>query len=304
MMPTFLGIGAQKCASSWLHQVIASHPAVNVPAVKEVNFFSYHFDHGYQWYERQFHASDAVTQLGEVSPSYFYDLAAPARVREYRPDMKILLALRDPVERALSNHRHELRVGHMLGDDRSFEAGLVNNPMYVEQGFYAKHLENWLRYFPREQVLILLVEDISNDPLRVATDIYRFLGIDESIHPAAIADRRNQSVESRFPTLLRIKKRIYDVTRSPGLGWLWSLASGVGLRRLYRKLNNASTSGQMQSMDSATAAELRERFREDTERLEQILGRDLESWRTGITHNDGESQRLLPTGRDTSWATR
>jgi hypothetical protein len=86
------------------------------------------------------------------------------------------LSLRDPVERALSNHRHEVRVGHLAGADLSFETGLANNPMYVEQGLYATHLKNWMRHFPRADILVVLMEDIASDPLAVSKTVYRSWG--------------------------------------------------------------------------------------------------------------------------------
>src|SRR5262249_23883612 len=131
--PSFLGLGAQKCASTWLHRIVAEHPQVAMPTVKELDFFSNHYDRGYRWYESQFPAVDGDMRTGEVSPSYFHDIRVPARVRAYAPEMKLIVTLRDPVERALSNHRHEVRAGHIDGADLSFEAALESNPMYVEQ---------------------------------------------------------------------------------------------------------------------------------------------------------------------------
>src|SRR5450432_1780443 len=69
--PTYVGIGAQKCASTWLHSILAEHPEVAVPEVKEVDFFSYRYDYGYQWYERCFRSSKPARARGEISPSYF-----------------------------------------------------------------------------------------------------------------------------------------------------------------------------------------------------------------------------------------
>src|SRR3954453_17151561 len=165
--PTYVGIGAQKCASTWLHRILAEHPEIAVPADKEMDFFSYRYDHGNQWYERCFAVEGTARVRGEISPSYFCEPAVPERVARYMPDAKILLSLRDPVERALSNHRHEVREGHLTGSDLSFETGLANNPMYVEQGLYATHLKSWLRHFAQADILVVLMEDIETDPLAI-----------------------------------------------------------------------------------------------------------------------------------------
>jgi len=278
MMPTFLGIGAQKCASTWLHRVVASHPAVHVPGIKEANFFSYHFDHGYQWYERKFNPGRSATQIGEVSPSYFHDPAVPARVYQYRPDIKLLLTLRDPVQRALSNHRHEVRAGHIVGDDLSFETGMANNPMYVEQGLYSKHLANWLEFFPMDRIFIILVDDIETDPGKVVREVYQFLDLDPQFQPVELAAKLNRSVNTLSPALSRKKQRIYELTRKSGLAWLWKAATGIGLRRLYRRMN--TTENQV-TMLGGTEQALRKEFKDDLTRLEQMLGRSLAPWLTG-----------------------
>jgi hypothetical protein len=276
--PTYVGIGAQKCASTWLHGILAQHPQVTVPEVKELDFFSHRYDHGYQWYEQCFVRMVADERArGEISPSYFHEPAVPARVAQYAPAAKILLSLRDPVERALSNHRHEVRVGHIAGDV-SFETGLANNPMYVEQGLYATHLRNWLRHFPREQVHVILLEDVMRDPRAVCRAVYRFVGVDESHVPAGLTERSNASYTSRSRVLAGVKDAVYGATRRPVLRWAWSAAAGLGLRSLYRGVNNVSSDDVIPPPREETLAQLRERFEPEVRDLEQLLGRPLPTW--------------------------
>ena len=278
MKPMFIGLGAQKCASTWLYQVLATHPQVRLPTLKEIDFFSYHYDRGFQWYERHFEGFEGVYRTGEISPSYFHDPAAPARVRGYRRDMKLLLTLRDPVDRALSNHKHEVRLGHFTGADLSFEAGLANNPMYVEQGLYGKHLANWLRHFPRAQVYVALMEDISAEPERVAREVFRFLGVDDAFESSAVARRFNASFATRSKSLTKLKDEIYRWSRSPAVGWLWSTAAGIGARDVYRRLNVIESEAVIPPPRPQTLRELRERFARDIRELERLLDRDLSPW--------------------------
>jgi hypothetical protein len=282
--PTYVGIGAQKCASTWLHRVLAEHPQVAVPAVKEVDFFSWHYDHGFQWYERCFAGVDpAARARGEISPSYFSEPAVPARLARYAPDVKILLSLRDPVQRALSNHRHEVREGHFTGPDFSFEAGLANNPMYLEQGLYATHLRRWLRHFPQEQVLVVLTEDVEADPAEVCRAVYRFLGVDDGYVPAGLRERFNRSFASRSRWLTEVKDAVYASTRVPGLRWAWETAAGLGLRSVYRGINEVSSDDLIPPPRAETIAQLRHRFEPELRELEVLLGRSLEGWRTDRT---------------------
>jgi len=276
--PTYVGIGAQKCASTWLHRILAEHPEVSVPQVKEVDFFSYRYDHGYQWYERCFQSAKPSTARGEISPSYFAEAAVPERVARYLPGAKILLSLRDPVERALSNHRHEVREGHLTGTDLSFETGLANNPMYVEQGRYATHLKNWLRHFPRADILVLLMEDIEADPLALSRTVYQFLGVDDRYVPAGLANRYNRSFATRWSPLGGMKDAVYSATRLPGLRWLWDAAARVGLRSLYRGINNVPSSSVIPQPSAQTLLQLRQQFAPEVRELETIIGRSLATW--------------------------
>jgi len=278
MRPTYVGIGAQKCASTWLHRILAEHPEVAVPEIKEIDFFSYRYDHGYQWYERCFSAGGSARARGEISPSYFSDPLVPGRVASYLPEAKILLSLRDPVVRALSNHRHEIRIGHLTGPDFSFEAGLRNNPMYVEQGLYATHLRNWLRHFPSTSVLVVLMEDIEAAPTAVCANVYRFLGVDDRYVPAGLTNRYNASFAIRWSPLQAAKDAVYGATRLPGLRRLWDAAAASGLRTLYRGINNMPSSTVIPPPAAQTLLELRERFAPEVRELEGMIGRSLTTW--------------------------
>lgn len=276
--PTFIGIGAQKCASSWLHRIAACHPQVGVSAEKEVDFFSYRFDHGYQWYEDRFrHCADRGA-VGETSPSYFCDPRAPMRVRRYNPCARIIVSLRDPVERALSNHRHEVRVGHVRGDLR-FSTGLDNNPMYIDQGRYATHLRRWFRHFRPEQLLVVLMEDIVRDPLAVSRTVYRFMGVDPAFVPLAPAQRDNPGYATRYRPLARLKDGIHHYVDSIApVEWMWRSASALGLRSLYRRVNVVPSEAVIPAPDQATLMRLREVFEPEVHELSRMLGRPLDAW--------------------------
>lgn len=188
--PTFLGIGAQKCASTWMHKILDDHPEIFVSDPKELDFFSYRYDRGYTWYEHHFSKAGTARAIGEVSPSYFCDPSAPDRVAEYDPAIKIVLTLRDPVERAFSNHLHEIRKGHFTGQDLRFEAGLASNPMYLFQSRYGTHLANWLRVFPKDRLLLLVQEEILADPVAEARRLHSFLGVAPG-HRSSLLFRRS-----------------------------------------------------------------------------------------------------------------
>ena len=276
--PTFVGIGAQKCASTWLYRVLQDHPDVYVSEEKELNFFSYHFDRGYQWYQKHFGGREEQKVFGEISPSYFTESDVPRRVFEYRQDMKIIVSFRDPVQRALSNHRHEVRVGHLNSGDISFEAGLANNPMYVQQGCYATHLKRWLEYFPSDRIFSVLMEDIQADPLGVARRLYEFVDVDPDFVPPSIEKRYNVSYANRSQGLRKLKDMAYSMASKPGLRWTWSLGKALGLRSAYRKVNTLPSEEAIPEPPAELIDGLRDRFAPEVKDLSRLLNRSLDAW--------------------------
>jgi Sulfotransferase domain len=275
----FLGIGVQKCASTWLYSILLDHPQVALSNPKELDFFSYHFGRGYQWYEKHFPGGLQKRVFGEISPSYFIEGSVPERLKAYTPEAKILVSLRDPVERAISNHRHEVRLGHFVGDDLSFEAGLKNNPLYIEQSRYGTHLQRWLMHFPSSRILILFQEDIEKEPIRTSQRVYRFLGIDAGHVSSAVSSRVNESRVYRFQVLERVRKTARKTTQSLGIDGLWAVGQGAGLQSLYRRLNRRPPDTKIPAVSAATEERLRQLFEGEIKLVEEITGRALPQWR-------------------------
>lgn len=278
MRPTFIGIGAQKCASTWLYRILADHPQVAMSAGKELDFFSYHWSRGEAWYLAQFPPRADALACGEISPSYFSDPVVPSRLQQWQPDLKLILSLRDPLERAISQHHHRVRVEQLQGRARRFEEGLASSPDYLDQGRYATHLQRWLAYFPRHQILILLMEEVRSDPLAVAQRLYRFVGVDATFQPPTLHQAVNVSHLERWHWLARWQQRAYAATRRPGRAWLWQLAQQSGLKTLYRHLNRRAPQQQIAPPRAETIALLRAAWRPEMVALEQILERPLPGW--------------------------
>lgn len=219
LRPTFLGIGAQKCASTWIYRILENHPQICVSTPKELDFFSCYFDRGYGWYESRFAQTTAAhIAAGEVSPSYFYNPLAVKRAHEYNPDFKILVSLRDPVDRMYSNHLHEVRKGHIAGDDLSFERAFARNPMYFDQSLYARHLKMWIEAFGASNVLVMLQEEIADDPKGQAARLCAFMGVSALDDSEFFERRANENVVYKNKSVGRLYGRLGGAARAMGLG--------------------------------------------------------------------------------------
>lgn len=279
MKPSFIGIGAQKCASTWVHRVLQDHPQVAASELKELNFFSYNYDRGFQWYENHFHGAPHAA-VGEISPSYFYDLAAPQRAYRYNPNFRIIVTLRDPVERAYSNHLHELRIRNYTGDNLSFEAGLANNPMYIEQSRYATHIKRWLSIFDASQMLILLQEEIKTEPSEQARRLYEFLNIDTSHRSEFIHARVNKSQQPRIGALDYLFKKAGTLARGLGLNDFIMRAKKGRLINTVRQANTVALREVTPPMCAETKHYLQGELADEVIALAELLERPYLPWET------------------------
>jgi Sulfotransferase domain len=196
-LPGFLILGAQKAGTTALYAYLRWHPAVTGPAWKEVSYFDRHYRRGVRWYRGHFPIRRGDRIVGEASPGYLFHPLAPKRVRATVPEAKLIVLLRDPVDRALSHYHHEVALGREpLSFEQAIEAEpertrgeeerLVREPgyfsrpwwdhTYLARGRYAEQLERWLALFPREQLLVLPSEELSAEPGQTYARVLEFLG--------------------------------------------------------------------------------------------------------------------------------
>lgn len=278
MPPTVVGIGAQKCASSWVHSVLGAHPQIGVSDPKELDFFSYYFDRGYRWYESHFRDMAHLRARCDTSPSYFYDPRAAERVWAYRKDMKIIALLRDPVSRAYSNHLHEILKGHT--PHRNFEDAILENPTYVDQGRYHTHLKRWFDVFGPDQILVLIAEEISADPAAAAELLYDFVGVDTTFVSAVAFEARNTSDRARSPGLRRALRSGGDLMRRTGLEEHLARIKSVGAVDRLLRMNSVDIRAEVPPMTEAARRQLTESFLPEMKALAGLLERDAFPWPT------------------------
>jgi len=278
MKMDFIGIGAQKCASTWISNILRSHPAIEMPEHEPLDFFSYVFENGYRWYDAQIPAEVVGTRRGEMSQSYFHEAGVVERVKQYRNDIKIIVSLRDPVERALSQHRHLVRLGAIPSSDLSFETALATNPTYREQGLYFRHLSRWVDSFGSDLVHVTFMEDIQSDPTTVAESLFRFLEVGEDHQPSALGEKRNASYVAKSRIAHRIMAGLSVGVRSVGGEKLWRSLGGTRMRRIYRELNHQPAESVIPDPKQTTLNELRSFYAPEVEQLSRMLDRDLTDW--------------------------
>ncbi len=280
MRPTFIGLGAQKAASSWIYEVLKDHPQIGVSEPKELDFFSRFYEFGFQWYEGFFERCQGCIAVGEISPSYLDHTEAPHRAHAYNPGFRIIVSLRDPVDRAFSNHLHEVREGRLAGADLSFEAGLANNPSYVARSRYATHLRRWFRAFDRRQILVLFQEEIRRSPDEHAGALYRHLGVDEHYRSPFAGTQVNRSYLPKSRAREAVVRGIGGTLRLFGGRHLVESIKGMRGVRAFREANRFDVRDLVPPMAAETRTRLVDELAGEMTDLARLLGRDSLPWRS------------------------
>jgi hypothetical protein len=216
--PNFMIIGAQRAGTTSLYNYLCLHPQILPPAVKELHWFhagpkeddGYHTGHkSQQWYEEQFQTKKNFFHLPlplkkkltfEATPEYLFHPVIAKNVALLYPSTKIIVLLRDPLERAISQYYHEKKYGFIepelsiedfFARDHAIAAAeepkLIKDSNYYSHSYehhcpisrsnYGKQLDRWLRVFPRQQIHIARSEELFCTPYQVLKPICSFLGI-------------------------------------------------------------------------------------------------------------------------------
>jgi hypothetical protein len=259
LLPDYLIIGTQRGGTTSLYKYLARHPAHARALTKELRFFDLNYGRGVSWYRSRFPSQrhrDVIRRTrgldlvaGEASPDYMFHPHAPRRVAELLPAVKLIVLLRNPVDRAYSHYWHQFRRGH---ENLSFEEAVEREPerlagelertvadedytsyerhhhSYLARGVYVDQLTTWMDLFPREQFLVESSEDLFDDPEAVFGRVLAFIGLPRG--------------------RLREYERFNAFTQEP--------------------------------LDDSTRARLEEYFRPHNRRLYEFLGRDF-GWTAG-----------------------
>lgn len=289
----FAGIGIAKSGTTWMAKCLAEHPAVCMALGKETNFFMKmhvasvlplrtrfhvaHHEEGMAWFQGRFGHHLPGQIRGEYSNGYIGDPESAGLLHEHNPGMKLLCCFRNPVDVIYAGYFQLARVQPLPG---TFEETLKLYPGFLEYGRYLRNLQPFLERFPRENLLLLVYDDIKTDPAAFFRRVCEFLGIDPEFSPPSLTKRVN-------PRTLVRSRRLRDL-RFAINGFMQSTAAtrllrkglsrvGVGelVLRLFQKNEMPATAPPM---SSETRAWLVQTYREDNERLAAFLGRDLSHW--------------------------
>ena len=199
---SFIIIGAQKSGTSSLYKYITDHPEISRTKKKELHYFDLNFDKGKNWYLSHFQDNDNLT--GEASPYYIFHPHVFRRIKNEFPDVKLIVLLRNPADRAISHYYHninkkreplsiqhafyfekarlEKEFNEML-EDEHYNSYIYQHYSYKKRGIFFEQLQNYFDLFNRKQLFTIQSEKLFNTPESVLVKIWRFLEVDENFIP-------------------------------------------------------------------------------------------------------------------------
>lgn len=210
MLPDFLIIGAARCGTTSLYEYLISHPNISSASGKEVYFFDKKYSKGLNWYKSffpfksntLFHTNLSKNKIltGEATPRYLYHHHSPKRIFKTLPNVKLIVLLRNPIDRAYSHYQMEVDHNHetlsfedaiekeksivqheieLMDHDENYYSVEFYRKSYLTRGIYVTQLKNWFKFFPRNQFLILKSEDFYFNTSDVYNKVLKFLELPE-----------------------------------------------------------------------------------------------------------------------------
>lgn len=311
--PNFFIVGAAKAGTSSIGDFLSKHPEVYISPIKEPHFFStdlrmadfrsdyrdrasfdvdtYLANHPLPFkhiahideqshYQELFREARNEKAIGELSTGYLYSNCAAENIFKFNPDAKIIMVLRQPVERAYSHYLMNIRdlwdydsafINALERDFSSSEKGWGKSHMYVELGLYFEQVSRYLKRFPESQIKIFLYEDFRNNPVEFIKDIYEFLEVDPSeLSAKDIAEHKNVAALPRFK-IAGTYLPAFNVLRKYISMFLPDMAKDQVRKAMFSSVN-------VPKLRKNEFEQAMKYFSEDIQKLSVLIKRDLQSW--------------------------
>jgi hypothetical protein len=290
--PNFLIVGAPKAATTALYYYLKNIPGVYMSPMKEVYYFASHAathevldvirDKGE--YLSLFKDSEGSIAIGEASPSYLWDPDAARRIHEAIPNARIVMILRDPIERAYSQYLMKTKYSDLKA---SFYEDLLKDynsdpkvfgiaSLYVEFGMYYEQVKRYFELFGKERVKVIIFEEFTKSPLEKVSEVLTFLGVN---HDKSNIDQLQRAYSNTYSQpRSRLAYFVYAVFR-------WLRTKNIKTYKLLNLLPHSLTESlpekllyrraQKPQMQAEAREFLRKMYYDDAVKLQKLLGRPL-----------------------------
>ena len=277
--PNLLGIASVRGGSSWLHNILKSHPQIETPKFrKEIQYFTKYYNKSEAWYLKYFKSfSYSNTKyIAEFTPGYLSNSNAAERIYNFGKIEKFILILRNPIKRTFSQYLWNLNNNPKKADNTSFEKFYkTKHHIAIENSLYFKHFKRYLELFDRDKFLILIFEECISDHESMKKKLSEFLNIDAD--KFVIKKKLNESFRPKNKFVFTKLRQLNTILRNLGFNFF----SDFMINKL--KFKSLFHSGQ-KKLDFSTVSIkdkifLSKIFKNDIRSLEDYLGRKINSWK-------------------------
>jgi hypothetical protein len=288
-IPNFIVIGAWKAGTTSLYRYLKQHPQIYMSPIKETNFFALMGGKSDLVGVRTKEISRSITKIedyltlfrgvsneeaiGEVSPRYLYSPKACERIRQYIPGAKLIVILRDPVERAYSSYLMYVSFG--IESCTNFSEAIKDRQTWGYHGppgFYYEQIKRYFKTFNQDHIRLYLYDDWETKNPEILKDIFRFLGVDDTFVPEVFV----RYEVSGFP---RNRVLSFLLSPNPVKNTLKGLLPASLRRPIITYIMNIKNQNLIKPpLPSEVRRELISVYRDDILKLQDLIQRDLSNW--------------------------
>lgn len=286
----FIGIGAAKSGTTWLADALRQHPDIFIPEKKELRYFyktelhtqipNYRYEKPISWYHSFFKQADPDKVKGEISPHYFVASDAVENIYRYNQNIKIIAALRNPVERLVSDYNYWIQIGKI--PPMPFSEVIDKYPIILKHGLYFENLSRYYEKFSHSNIKIVLFDDLKSNAISLYSEILNFLNVKESI-PDLLHKKVNKTRQNRIPMLNYLIELSRRFIYKNNLLFLRPVLRNTGISPLAEfirdHLNTTAIDRQKFRLNSDNYSMLHDCYSDDVCRLEKLIDRDLSTWK-------------------------
>lgn len=260
-LPDFIIIGAMKSGTSTLHSNLQLHPDIGMSKLKEPHFFDLYYDKGIEWYKDQFQDKRV---LGESTPAYTWQHIypeVPGRMATVIPDAKLIYLLRDPIARIESHLHHDLYRGRLKL--KEIDSKVLEDPQYIQTSRYFFQLKEYLKYFPKERILIMETNELKKDLNSSLNEICSYLNVDSFDFTNKVKVRNQSARKYLIPGYDTVHKYFpRQITK---------------LYHLFFYFRNKKI--ERPKLKEETLIEIKRRLSPDIEELKKFSGKNFDDWK-------------------------